>query len=67
MSPADYAGIVTCIAATTGGITSIIVALRQAEVKRTLEVVSDQVATPGDATLGETMAHVHEVVCDDRK
>ena len=64
MSAADYAGIVTCIGALTGGITSIVVAFRQAEAKRTLDVVNDQVATPGERTLGETVAHVHDVVCN---
>lgn len=66
MTPADYAGIVTCISATTGGVVSIIIAFRQRDVKRTLEGVHEEVQTPGGQTLGETMAHVHEVVCDER-
>lgn len=65
MNAADYAGIVTCIGALTGGVTSVIVALRQRDAKATIEETARQVATPGDATLGETMAHVHAVVCDE--
>lgn len=52
MSAADYAGIVTCIGALTGGVTSIIVALRQRETKAQVEEIHTAVSTPGPDTLG---------------
>lgn len=56
MTAADYAGIVTCIGALTGGITSVIVALRQRETKAQVEEIHTAVSTPNGATIGEIVA-----------
>ena len=65
MTAGDWGGVATCIGAITGGVTSIVIAWRQRGVIATANQVADQVATPGDATLGETVAHVHAVVCNE--
>jgi hypothetical protein len=74
VSVADYAGIATLITSTTAGIAGIIVAVRQRGTIRTVDNISaktddihEQVQTPGDESLGETMAHVHEVVCGGKE
>lgn len=65
MGPADYAGIVTCIGALTGGITSIVIAVRQHEVKRTLETVNSAIETPVDRTIGEVVTDIADTVHHD--
>lgn len=65
MTAADYVGIATLITAAGAAVTSAIVAIRQASVKATIENTNAQVQSPGDATIGETIAHIHEKVCDE--
>lgn len=58
MTPADYAGIVTCITATTGGIAAVIVAVRQPKIARQVEETHTAVSTSN----GDTIAALVEKI-----
>lgn len=66
MQASDYVGIGTLITATSAAVVSIIVALKQSDARNAVARVEAQVDTPGAMSLGETMAHVHDVVCNER-
>lgn len=66
MTGFDYSGASTLVSAISAAVVSILVAVRQHVMAPKVEQIREQVQTPGDQTLGETVAHVHEVVCDDR-
>jgi hypothetical protein len=61
----DYVGLGAVISATFAGIVSVLVAMRQTGVKAQVQQIHDQVQVAGPGSIGETLDHVHDVVCGE--